>query len=518
MNTLSKLSFLSLALLLGACNEKVSPELQGAASSTTTSGGATIIPPDTFYFKLTNASDSMLNFKLHKTGTGNANSNCEISNTTGLSSDAYRGSPSTYDISCYMEADELAMHFNGFAFNIESSSNTCEYIGYAPFSFYDRMPGSSTGTYEFLNCEGFADTAFLVTNPAFVGRTCNSIKASSVPGGTEFPSEGFDTKDLCRFDYSQETGAPNCDVGEVTVVERVVTRLAGPDGTLGNADDVMSIISTPTINKCLGKITNCIQGPIKNEPTLSKNTSGIVITKSATNSAVSLNKSYAGLIGNYNSNRRYVNFRRDLASFDIEYGNSNKPLSSGYLSSFGDPLYSKSYNPELVMNYANNKRMDGTALVTTVPTLESGMYIASPYAAEPYIGLNGSRTNPLYMAYCLDSAFDVKARIKMVVRDWDRTLPSSSTSTYFERISDADLLPPFARQDVPYTDEVTGDPDSWNAFNDILDWDDTIEMERDDSGAPYDPTITIWRPLPDATYTDGFFNPAWFPVDTTTAE
>ncbi|MES2525992.1 MAG: hypothetical protein V4598_02860 [Bdellovibrionota bacterium] len=518
MNTLSKLSFLTLALTLGACNEKVSPELQGAASSTTTGGGSAIVPPDSYYFRIANASDSMLNFKLHKSGSGNANANCEITNTFGLSSDAYRASPSTYDISCFMEADELAMHYNGFGFDIEASSNTCEYVGYAPFSFYDYMPGSSSGSYEMLECEGFATTPFIQGFAAYAGKTCDTY-TSSLAGAVSFPSLGFDEADLCRFDYSEDEG-PNCDVGDVSVIKRTLNRLPGPDNAIGTVDDVLNVVTTPTIKKCGGKITNCIQGPIKNEPTLSKSTSGIVVTKTAANTALKLNKDYTPLIGAYNSNRRYVNFRRDIASFDIEYGNSAKPLSSAYSSSFGDPIYNKSYNPELMMNYANNKRMDGTTLIPSgsVPVLENSMYNASPYAAEPYLGLNGSKTNPFYMAYCLDSAFDVKARIKLVVRDWDRILPTSATSTYFERISDVDLLPPFARQDVPYTDEVTGDPDSWNAFNDIADWDDTISMERDDSGMPYDPSVTVWRPLPTASYLDGFFNPGWFPVDTLTEQ
>ena len=517
MNTLSKLPLVILALTMGACNEKVSPELQGAASSTTT-GGTAIVPPDTFYFRMTNASDTLLNFKMHKSGTGNANAKCEITNTIGLSNDLYRADPTTYDISCFMEADELALHFNGFAFNIEASSNTCEYIGYAPFSFYDNLPGSSTGTYELLNCEGTADTTLLQTNPTFATRTCDTYRSTQA-GAVAFNSEDVEAADLCRFDYSANGGA-NCDVGDVTLINRVITRAPGPDLLPNTADDIPTIVTTSTVSKCGGKITSCIQGPIKDESTLSKSTSGIVVSKTTANTPLELKKTYSALIGKYSSNRRYVNFRRDLASFDIEYGNSNKPLSTAYLSSFGDPVYSKSYDPELMMSYANNKRVDGTTLIPSisVPSLEDSQFNAQPYAAEPFLGLNGLKTNPQYIAYCLDGAFDVKARIKMVVRDWDRILPTSATSTYFERISDIDLLPPIARQDVPYTDEVTGDPDSWNAFNDIYDWDDTVDMERDDAGAPFDPSITIWRPFPTAGFPDGFFNPSYFPQDTLTAE
>jgi hypothetical protein len=101
----------------------------------------------------------------------------------------------------------------------------------------------------------------------------------------------------------------------------------------------------------------------------------------------------------------------------------------------------------------------------------------------------------------------------MVVRDWDRVLPVSSTSTYLERVSDVDQLPPLARQDVPYTDEVSGDVDSWNAFNDKDDWDDRMDMERDDAGVPYDPSITVWRPMPAGNFSDGFMNTWVFPME-----
>jgi hypothetical protein len=284
---------------------------------------------------------------------------------------------------------------------------------------------------------------------------------------------------------------------------------------MGTVDDVLGSVETKREITCGGKIVNCIDGAIKSEPLLAKFTSGMVVHKATLNQAFEIPKILAETFGSYSSNRRYVNFRRDLASLEIEYGNSQKPLTGSYMSSFGDPLYQKTFDPELMLNYANNRRMDGSLLIdplTDIPTMESNTYWAKPAAAEPYLGLV-SRTAPYYTAYCMDNSYDIKARIKMVVRDWDRILPSSATSTYFERISDVDLLPPFARQDVPYTEEVTGDSDSWNEFNDREDWDDLIEMERDDSGVAYDPSITIWRPLPDGTYTNGFFNPAWFPYD-----
>lgn len=510
MNTLSKLSFLAMALTLASCNEKVSPELQGANATSTTTGSTNLTPPDEYFFRITNQSDTMLNYKLHRTGAGNANVDCEFSQSLAFSSDLYRANPEAYDISCFLEAEELALHFNGIDFNIEASKNTCEYVGYTPFSYYTLPAGDSSGSYTSVKCDAQTTTAEIQAN-GYPDLQCSTFVAT--PGVTTpfSVATGREAEALCRFNYKNQNLL--CDIGEISVNQLSFTTTAGVDNVFGTIDDVLAVESTDSEIDCGGKIVNCIEGPIKLEPLLSKSTTGMIVTKAVKDEEYNIAKSLPGLMGVYSSNRRYVNYRRDLASLEIEYGNSGKPLGSAYKSSFGDPIYKNAYEPALMSNYSYNKRMDGTALVTSLPTMQSDRYWAIPYSAEPFLGFGSYRTSPFYTAYCLDNAFEVKARINLVVRDWDRVLPGSATNASFERVSDVDLLPPFARQDIPDTDEVTGDPDSWNAFNDKGDWDDLVSMERDDSNIPYDPSITIWRPLPDATYTTGFFNPAWYSFD-----
>ncbi len=526
MNTLSKLSFLTLALTLGACNEKVSPELQGAASSTTTSGGgATIVPPSEYYFRVVNTADTMLNFKLHKTGQGNANTNCEINSSSPLTSNAYRTDPTTYDYTCYYEAEELSLSYNGFEFAIEASSNTCDYIGYSPFSYFDRQAGTSSQSLIQVTCpeEDGIPTQLQIDGilPAdFAGVPCGSFRNTTVGPATSFTLEN--DNDICSFDYTDE-GGPNCDTGVVSISGFNVS-VVDPDGTGPAPSAPVALPFSKTVS-CGGKVPNCIDGPIKEVPLLSSlYTSGMVVERTTSNAAFTKEYIFPDTFGVYASNRKWVNSRRDLAALEIEYGNSNRDggasvLSGTYLSSFGDPLFKYAFDPDLIANYANNKRMDGTTLVTpaqqTFAATINGQYSARPFSAEPYLGLNGFKTSPFYTMYCLDNAFDVKARVRMVVRDWDRVLSSSPTDVSFERISDVDLLPPFARQDVPYTEEITGDADSWNDFNDIYDWDDLVDMERDDSGIPYDPSVTIFRPLPAGTFTEGFLNPYIFPMEST---
>jgi hypothetical protein len=524
MNSLSKLSFLVMALALGACNEKVSPELQGAATTSTTGGsssGGTPVTPEQYYFRVVDTTDTMLNFKVHKTGAGNANTNCEIKSSTALSSNGFRSDPATYDISCFYEAEELSLRYNGFKFAVEASPNTCEYVAYGPFGYFDRIPGSSTQTLYEITCPeentpGQADIDSVVS-ANHDGIPCGGMRNAIVTPGGSFDKPESDTS-LCAYDYTAQEG-PNCDIGVITINSVNVTMADNDgDGTFTPA----AIKSTRTVN-CGGQVSACLDGPFTIEGFDSDSTSGIKVQPSTLNTAYTKEYTYPGLLGVYNSNRKYVNYRRDLASLNIEYGNSDRSsgtLTNSYMSSFGDPDHKYDYNPELMAMYSDNKRMNGATLVSTAnqtfaATL-NGFTSHVPYAAEPFIGLNGYKTNAFYTMYCFDNAYDVKARIRMVVRDWDRVQSSSPTDTSFARISDVDLLPPLARQDVPYTDEVTGEPDSWNAFNDAGDWDDFIDMEREDGGTTYTPGITIWRTYPQIPYTqadtNGFINPQYFPA------
>jgi len=117
-------------LTIWACNEKVSPELQGANS--TTPENEIVELPEEYYFKITDESPTLLNYKLHKTGPTNANKECSIKKNEALTNDEYKtGTPeSGLDISCFMEAEELSLHHGGMSFGIYASKNTCDYVAY----------------------------------------------------------------------------------------------------------------------------------------------------------------------------------------------------------------------------------------------------------------------------------------------------------------------------------------------------------------------------------------------------
>jgi hypothetical protein len=229
--------------------------------------------------------------------------------------------------------------------------------------------------------------------------------------------------------------------------------------------------------------------------------------------------------GNYpasRSNKRLANFRRNLANPNIDFVDSDQNLvtypnpSTGYISNFGGAAPETSFQPLLMDLYSNNLKWGGANQVvdmisddTTVGSWNHQRiingYTAEPYAAEPFLGLkvdddHDYRVNPFYTFYCFDEAYEIKGRIRMVVREWDRIFPTATTSLSY--ISDIGSLTS-SRQDYAYgqTSENPGDPDGYNSYNDLKDWDDFLFMTRD-AGAVT--SSTLWEPK------SGFFNSAIF--------
>src|SRR5690606_18360853 len=151
MKAFNYFTLITLATLSVACNEKISPKLLDANQSTTV---PPIIEPDVYSFQVKNISPEGRKFHLHKAGIGNFDTPCEIKTTDKFTSNLYRDSLRNpeFDISCFFEAEELSLSNGGFSFQFEATPNTCEYVGYAPFSFYNFQPGDSSATYTQITC------------------------------------------------------------------------------------------------------------------------------------------------------------------------------------------------------------------------------------------------------------------------------------------------------------------------------------------------------------------------------
>ncbi len=533
MKKLTKLSTLALALLAASCNEKVSPELQQGNS--TVSDDGTAIAQSSYTFGLENTSATILNYKLHKTGSGNGSTECQIRNTIGFSSDFYRSDLASNDITCFLEAEELSLYFAGFNLKVNASKNSCDYVAYMPYGYYDRIPGDSTATYHKVSCTtDETDQTHIDARSEFSGSLIKYDPTPTVAGGlvnigcdqyvaaeanigvnVRQPftiNEGDSESDLCAFNY-QNGDNERCDIGVITVIDHAVTYIPPTDTSPA------TVAYKPVTRRveCGGAPANCVKGPTKS--IRANSTRAIQYNQATTNVDFSTSYSYGSLIGKM-ANFEYANYRRNLANSNMDFINSDPddPTTwAAYKSTWSNSTYNKTFEPRVADSFASNLMLDNnTPLVDTTmlstEAIKDNTYVRRPLAGDPFLGIGGYKVNPFYTFYCLDTALDIKARIRLVVRDWDRIFPTTS--------SDLELLADIfrgasARQDIPFIDEVADENDPQIPFNDRQDWDDFIPMVR--TAGVFDPFTTIWQPLPYSTgsaatsYDDGWFNPSYFP-------
>lgn len=521
MKSIAKsLSLLTMILMGYGCNEKISPELQN--------GNSTTIPPTVtpteYYFRLVNNSPTVLNYVLHRTGASNQTTNCSVSGTTAFSSDLFSADVQangfdqrTYDISCFMEAEELALYFNGLNYKIEASMNTCEYIAYTPYGYYDAIPGNSSATFEGITCGEDTSapnpldvSAFAVANGLVYGAGstpigCNQMVDTSI--ATVALREVFtipeDDQVLCKYDHTDNGGSPNsngqnCDTGRITFE---ITEAFDSDTEAPYVFNTRAVSKDP--HNCGGTVAACVNGPIRQESQLDGSAFGSVIYNSELNTNYEKSYSLPALIGVRSGMYDIVNFRKGLASYNLDYGDYNSINDTNW----GNTTYRTSFDPGLIERWANNRDASNSVIFSasaaeTVGYTQFGM-TATPLAADPFLGF--SKVSPLYNFLCLDRAFEIKARIRMVVRDWDRVFPNNTTSMSYI----SDVFEPILsrRQDLPSDEEeVPGDGGVYMYYNDKDDWDVLIPMRRSAGASPqvyapgqYDPdgagpevAYTLW--------------------------
>lgn len=498
MKVARKLTPLIMALAMISCNEQVSPKLQDANSSSVV---PPTITPTEYYFKVQDTSALIQNYKLHRSGAANATTPCEVRKTIPLTNDLFISGDIDSDITCFFEAEELSLFHGGFSFEFESSPNTCEYIAYKPFSFYNRIPGSSSASLTQVICE--TDTV-APTHIDSVGGTAVDIAGGGTVGCDQYVDNNFSPalrgsfgvdsdEALCRFNY-QDGNLEQCDEGVISVNELKVTHTPA-DADAGTPEVVQATWGSRTV-RCGGKYYNCVGGPIRSETgsTALKAANYSIIYQTVKNETFTQSREYAPISNSFNMH--YSNFRRFLANPAINFFS---PLSANYEAAFAGAT---DYQGDVMESYSKNVLMDGiTQIITPTEQTDAAVvyvsgrptYRALKYAADPFLGLK-ARTSPFYEFTCLDRAYETKARIRMVVRDWDRVYTGDVTER--ELISDVDRGYN-ARQDNEY-------------FLNLLDWDDYIPMSR--TPGPYAPATTEWGPVDEAFAASLFFSPLIFPA------
>jgi hypothetical protein len=497
MKVARKLTPLIMAFALISCNEQVSPKLQDANSSSVV---PPTITPTEYYFKLKDTSALIQNYKLHRTGAANAAATCEVRKNIPLTNDLFLSpGAADSDITCFFEAEELSLFHGGFSFEFEASPNTCDYVSYTPFSYYNRIPGDSSSELTQVICETETVTP---THIDTVGGSMVELNSGGVLGCDQYADDNLDPTqrtffsvetddELCRFNY-KDGDQEQCDQGVINVTELKVSHTPA-DADAGTPEIIKSTINSRIV-RCGGKHYNCVGGPIRAEESASaeKTSKYSIIYQTVKNEKFVQSRTYEA-VGGSPINMTYANHRRFLSSPIINFVN---PSSGSYNSAFTG---AKDYTGNVMENYSKNIRMDELTPVVSATELANASivyrggrpaYTAKPLAAEPYLGLLG-RTSPFYTFECLDRAYETKARIRMVVRDWDRIYSGDAAKQ--ELISDIN-------------EGYNARQDNIDFLN-LLDWDDFIPMSR--SSGAFDPTNTKWEPHNGSSTL--LFSPAIFP-------
>lgn len=482
------------------CNEKIAPKLLEGNQSTTV---PPVIEPEEYYLNVTNTSPAIRKFHLHQSGAGNFAKKCEIKSTDKFSSSLFRD-PSRraeFDISCIFEAEELALQ-NGFSFAFSASPNTCDFVAYSPFSYFNFKPGDSSGNLTQVSCsEGTSTANIIATGGTLPQSSSGNVGCGEMidnyysPVGIKFTAPVSD-EELCRYNYTKVEG-PNCDIGVINVTTYEFSYTPAQDS---NPATLGQTISTRQI-KCGGKVASCIDGPIKKESTLKPNwTSIIVYHETEQNKPFTEKREYDSIIGTDYQSFYYANFRRNLANPHVEYDFLTGNLVN-YVNAFAGV---NEILPTLMENYGNAKLFNNTTDIPgTAPYADSipNQRRTRALASEAFMGLDGYRVSPYYTFYCLDSALEMRGRIKMMVRDWDRFF--STNQETFDLLTDADQYDNARIDNLTDPGEIPDDGDVLNPLNDRVDWDDMIPMTR--TPGPLSPNSTTWEPE------RGFFHRLNFP-------
>lgn len=545
---------LSTTLFLSACQEKIAPELSDPGGS----GSGTVAPPPaplirTFSVSLdttpTGVTPEDLGYNIHKTwdtpiapdttGIGK----CE----TEVGIEAPQDLLSPQNITCFVEAEEFALFFNGINFKATSSPGACDYIVSEPFSYWRFQPGASLrvdGTprqVAFFDCDpqaleetgtspmpgGFGSFA---GPPTTVNDMCGKYYNVDAGGGSTFGSldlsheDGVDaaTPDaLCSFNYNANA---KCDEGSIIVHRIRVTAIdTDPDPDIDNFVPVVSSAGTSQTN-CGGNASFCLGGAIRdviNDGGLAAGIRGLIDPISVSGGTVnmSIQRSYL----RFTSNLHSANYIRqcsgtpnynDPASFNpsvyappalqarklngdlldktLQVGDVDDYISRG-VSTSEDTTQQVDFNQMDIIRLADDPFRAGFPLDTDMGDATFNRWLVDNMKAQPF-----------YKFTCLDKAFEPKARIRIAVREWNRSFNAqvpgifSENSDIYKRtqinfnnnslmdsgspILDDEYL--FLLIGQPFDPIIYPEFATYRTFNNLLDWDDRLKFNGNSCGLP----------------------------------
>tara|TARA_R110000868_G_scaffold226115_11_gene478645 strand:- start:6553 stop:10059 length:3507 start_codon:yes stop_codon:yes gene_type:complete len=385
-------------------------------SATNTVGG---VPQVTTYsfnikvydvFSIANVTPNATSYVLHKAGKGNEIAECLVTQEQVASSNQ-----SQKDITCMLEGGELDLYQIGLGKRVFSSKGMCQYVSIRPYGFW-KYPYKKT--------------------------TTNNVKlvvTGSCTGNALAYTDGSDFR--CHGDYSSDTNylnGPNCDDGKYTTV----TVSYSDDDDNGTCD---SSTTSTSLSDCGGKKYACYGGSQKEEFSEAQLAAGVRstifnATEGATLEYTITSPLNQGLI----TNRNIANYTANNSCADADGYNPNNTnwrayanqlvsrTLSGTISSGAQ--YSNSivgvgtvFTEELTVGDTIN--VGSESYVIMLISDDTNMRVSNPidsvfagqtYSLSAYNSPLTAGAEPFYEFACLDAAYDTKARIRVLVREWDR--------------------------------------------------------------------------------------------------
>lgn len=297
------------------------------------------------------------------------------------------------DITCTLDLNEGDVWYWGYKLKYQSPPGMCKYLTFYNYYFYNYETGygpTKVTIYKDNNSVNDITAALFPSLPAACQaagtKTCCVIADAANSGGVAYPNcTGIPEistflsgeSPTCRYDYTANKG-PNCCMGNYDMIEY---------GT--EQDDAGVITAAAPLNTKEvpwgGSIGNCMAGPGADDSSWPKTESGFPIGGVISYAAGGLSEEYQ--------------------------------VESPYKLSPGVPinLSAINYHDNVAAQHTHTvPYWNGTALVNDSSTL--------PYAVDPIADRSGDLLMPGNMHYvfdCLDSAFEVKHRIHLRVREWN---------------------------------------------------------------------------------------------------
>jgi len=318
------------------------------------------------------------------------------------------------------------------------------------------------------------------------------------------PRDGIDK--YCSFNHknsyttaADKAKAPNCDEGNILYYRVSLTE-----------DPVLGLIYDEEIpdeaTSCGGTVTACMGGPMPDllGSAWTEEKTRVNLTKATENTAVSAEYTVSSPYSKkYATNMYAANFMRQCSGVDQFQTLANFIDGDGTLGVAAVPYAADNMTLYSIMTTESDVTQETDSAGLDVVLLgddafRSGLtavQVAANPALAPFLNYY-VRPNPHYTFLCLDKAKEPKARIRLLVRDWNRQFPASVDFRFI-----SDIYKAAASQYQDATGNHTLPP--VKPYNDRRDWDDLLVF--DDSGAA-DCSASY---VEDGTYARR--NPYWFP-------